>query len=65
MAELVLASSDLQPVSQWSSGYLGVQSANWTRQPRYSGAVRLEALGYGNPFFEALYPIRCQGSPKK
>ncbi|SEN35894.1 hypothetical protein [Nonomuraea pusilla] len=47
------------------SGYLSVQSAYWTRQPRYSGAVRLEALGYGNPFAEALYPIRCQGSPKR
>ncbi|MEU6408425.1 hypothetical protein [Microbispora sp. NPDC046933] len=47
------------------SGYAKVQAAHWTREPRYSGVVRLEALGYGNPFVEALYPVRCQGSPKK
>lgn len=47
------------------SGLLGVQAFHWTREARYSGIVRLEALGYGNPFAEALYPVRCQGSPKK
>ncbi|MEV4367209.1 hypothetical protein AB0J71_09070 [Nonomuraea sp. NPDC049637] len=43
-----------------SGGLLQVQAANWSRDTKTSGVVRLEVLNHNKPSIEGTYPVTCE-----